>query len=196
MNEVEGVHVKDSSANTAEVVLKVEGKKTTAQVINSVVLSSRLWIPICYISLFMLGKHCFIFRWIYVETWAWQRKFLFSVLCFSSSSHIHCLKFDYNFNITFSSQLISGNSWGSRPPPFVFTPYHHEALADLLQSHSVADMCIIGPRGCGKSAVVAKMAHMLGYQTEPILLYQVNISLGYIKYMSVFLSSCIPFWKI
>lgn len=60
-------------------------------------------------------------------------------------------------------------------PPFVFTPYHHEVLADLLQSHSVADMCIIGPRGCGKSAVVAKMAHMLGYQTEPILVYQVCI---------------------
>ncbi|KAG0722072.1 von Willebrand factor A domain-containing protein 8 [Chionoecetes opilio] len=99
LNEVEGVHVKEDSANTAEVVLKVEGRKATAQV-------------------------------------------------------------------------TSGNSWGSAPPPFVSTPYHHEVLTDLLQSHSVADLCIIGPRGCGKSAVVAKMAHMLGYQAEPVLVYQ------------------------
>lgn len=99
VNEVKGVQAKDGSPNTAEVVLKVEGRKATAQ-------------------------------------------------------------------------LTSGNTWGSHPPSFVFTPYHHEVLADLLQSHSVADMCVIGPRGCGKSAVVAKMAHMLGYQTEPILLYQ------------------------
>lgn len=71
-----------------------------------------------------------------------------------------------------AAQVTSGTSWGSVPPPFVFTPYHHEILTDLLQSHSVADSCIIGPRGCGKSAAVAKMAHLLGYQTEPILVYQ------------------------
>lgn len=46
-------------------------------------------------------------------------------------------------------------------------------LTEMIQSHSVGDFCIIGPRGCGKSAAVAKMAHMLGYQTEPILVYQV-----------------------
>ncbi|KAK7080894.1 von Willebrand factor A domain-containing protein 8 [Halocaridina rubra] len=70
------------------------------------------------------------------------------------------------------SQVISGNSWGSPAPQFVFSPYHHEILSEALQSHNVSDFCIIGPRGCGKSAVVSKMAHMLGYQTEPILLYQ------------------------
>lgn len=69
-------------------------------------------------------------------------------------------------------QVTSGNNWESHPPPFVLTPYHHEILSEILQSHSVSDFCIIGPRGCGKSAVVTKMAHMLGYQTEPILLYQ------------------------
>ncbi|XP_042236264.1 von Willebrand factor A domain-containing protein 8-like isoform X2 [Homarus americanus] len=71
-----------------------------------------------------------------------------------------------------TTQVFSGNSWGSPPPPFVFTPYHHEMLTEIIQSHSVKDMCIIGPRGCGKSAVVSKIAHMLGYQTEPILVYQ------------------------
>ncbi|KAK8747368.1 hypothetical protein OTU49_016777, partial [Cherax quadricarinatus] len=70
------------------------------------------------------------------------------------------------------TQVTSGNSWGSPPPPFEFIPYHHEILTEMIQSHSVGDFCLIGPRGCGKSAVVAKMAHLLGYQTEPILVYQ------------------------
>nr|XP_045609178.1 von Willebrand factor A domain-containing protein 8-like isoform X1 [Procambarus clarkii]XP_045609179.1 von Willebrand factor A domain-containing protein 8-like isoform X1 [Procambarus clarkii] len=70
------------------------------------------------------------------------------------------------------TQISSGNCWGNQPPSFVFTPYHHKMLTEMIQSHSVGDFCIIGPRGCGKSAAVAKMAHMLGYQTEPILVYQ------------------------
>ncbi|XP_071540350.1 von Willebrand factor A domain-containing protein 8 isoform X4 [Panulirus ornatus] len=69
-------------------------------------------------------------------------------------------------------QVTCGTSWRSPPPTFMFTPYHQEILTEIIQSHIVADFCIIGPRGCGKSAVVAKFAHMLGYQTEPILVYQ------------------------
>ncbi|XP_063587792.1 von Willebrand factor A domain-containing protein 8-like [Penaeus indicus] len=71
-----------------------------------------------------------------------------------------------------TTQVSAGSSWDSTPPAFVLTPYHHEILSDMLQSHSVADFCLIGPRGCGKSALVSKMVHMLGYQSEPILLYQ------------------------
>ncbi|CAL4081731.1 unnamed protein product, partial [Meganyctiphanes norvegica] len=72
----------------------------------------------------------------------------------------------------YTAQVVSGSSWVSSPPSYVLTPYHQQLLTELLQSHSAADFCIIGPRGCGKSAAVAKVAHMLGYQTEPILLYQ------------------------
>ena len=55
------------------------------------------------------------------------------------------------------------------------TSYHEELVTEMLQSHTVRDFCLIGPKGCGKSAAVAKIAHMLGYQMEPILLYQVSI---------------------
>ncbi|XP_076068942.1 von Willebrand factor A domain-containing protein c12.2 isoform X2 [Oratosquilla oratoria] len=70
------------------------------------------------------------------------------------------------------TKVVAGNSWGVSPPPYVLTPYHQELLSELLQSHTVGDPCVIGPRGCGKSAAVYKMAHLLGYQVEPILLYQ------------------------
>lgn len=69
---------------------------------------------------------------------------------------------------------MCGDSWGSAPPAFIVTPYHSDLLTDLVQSHTVGDFCLVGPRGCGKSAAVAKLAHLLGYQTEPILLYQVS----------------------
>ncbi|PSN51375.1 von Willebrand factor A domain-containing protein 8, partial [Blattella germanica] len=64
---------------------------------------------------------------------------------------------------------------GERVPTsagFVQTPYQEELLVQLLQSHLVGDFCIIGPRGCGKSATVNRLAALLQYQIEPIVLYQ------------------------
>lgn len=55
---------------------------------------------------------------------------------------------------------------------FVNTYYHEDLLSEMIQSHSVGDFCIIGPRGCGKSLAVSRFASALGYTIEPIVLYQ------------------------
>jgi len=65
-----------------------------------------------------------------------------------------------------------GDNFGESNVKFVRTAYHNWLLADLMLSHSVADLCLVGPRGCGKSAVVQELADMLGYRTETIQLYQ------------------------
>lgn len=44
----------------------------------------------------------------------------------------------------------------------------------MLESHLVADFCIIGAKGCGKSTTVERLAEILGYQIEPIVLYQAS----------------------
>ncbi|KAM9486140.1 von Willebrand factor A domain-containing protein 8 [Clarias gariepinus] len=68
---------------------------------------------------------------------------------------------------------------GSRPPrppdsspSFISTPTHARLLAEMMQSHSVKDMCLIGAKGCGKSVIAKEFAEMLGYSIEPIMLYQ------------------------
>ncbi|CAD5122119.1 DgyrCDS10568 [Dimorphilus gyrociliatus] len=55
---------------------------------------------------------------------------------------------------------------------FVATGYHDNMLAEMMLSHKVHDLCIVGPRGCGKSIVVNQFANMLGYNVEHIMLYQ------------------------
>ncbi|CAH2048800.1 unnamed protein product, partial [Iphiclides podalirius] len=55
---------------------------------------------------------------------------------------------------------------------YVRTEYQSELLSELLLSHSVADFCIVGPKGCGKSLLVAQLASLLHYTIEPIVLYQ------------------------
>ncbi len=55
---------------------------------------------------------------------------------------------------------------------FVPTYYHDRFIADLMLSHSVKDFCVIGPKGCGKSMVIQRLADLLGYEVEPIMLYQ------------------------
>lgn len=44
----------------------------------------------------------------------------------------------------------------------------------MMKTHLALDWCLVGPKGCGKSATVAKLANLLGYQIEPIVLYQVR----------------------
>lgn len=55
---------------------------------------------------------------------------------------------------------------------FIPTPYHNSVLVELIQTHAAHDFCVIGARGCGKSILVEKFAQLLGYELEPIMLYQ------------------------
>ncbi|XP_012262209.2 von Willebrand factor A domain-containing protein 8 [Athalia rosae] len=55
---------------------------------------------------------------------------------------------------------------------FVDTRYQNNLLAEMMQSHLVTDFCFVGPKGCGKSTTVNKFAELLGYDIEPIVLYQ------------------------
>ncbi|MBN3308156.1 VWA8 protein, partial [Amia calva] len=55
---------------------------------------------------------------------------------------------------------------------FIRTPSHDRLLAEMMQSHMVKDMCLIGAKGCGKSVIAKEFAEMLGYHIEPIMLYQ------------------------
>ncbi|XP_055726318.1 von Willebrand factor A domain-containing protein 8 [Salvelinus fontinalis] len=57
-------------------------------------------------------------------------------------------------------------------PAFISTPSHAQLLAEMVQSHLVKDMCLIGAKGCGKSVVAKEFAEMLGYNMEPVMLYQ------------------------
>lgn len=68
---------------------------------------------------------------------------------------------------------------GTRPirppdgsPAFISTPTHNRLLAEMMQSHLVKDVCLIGAKGCGKSVIAREFAEMLGYSIEPIMLYQ------------------------
>ena len=56
---------------------------------------------------------------------------------------------------------------------YVSNNYHDSVVQQLSQSARVHDLCLIGPRGSGKSTLVAQLAKMLSLDIEPIMLYQV-----------------------
>ncbi|XP_041128021.1 von Willebrand factor A domain-containing protein 8-like isoform X1 [Polyodon spathula] len=55
---------------------------------------------------------------------------------------------------------------------FIRTPSHDRLLAEMMQSHMVKDICLIGAKGCGKSVIAKEFSEMLGYNVEPVMLYQ------------------------
>ncbi|CAG5865389.1 unnamed protein product [Menidia menidia] len=57
-------------------------------------------------------------------------------------------------------------------PTFISTPSHSQLLAEMMQSHMVKDICLMGAKGCGKSVIAREFAEMLGYSIEPVMLYQ------------------------
>lgn len=60
-----------------------------------------------------------------------------------------------------------------RKQQYVPTGYQDSLLAEIMTSFSAGrDVCLIGPRGCGKSVVVEQLARELGYESEHLMLYQ------------------------
>lgn len=55
---------------------------------------------------------------------------------------------------------------------YIETKYQNKLIEEMLQTTRVCDFCLIGPRSCGKSILVEKMAEILGKDTESIVLYQ------------------------
>ncbi|KAK2575217.1 hypothetical protein KPH14_002679 [Odynerus spinipes] len=55
---------------------------------------------------------------------------------------------------------------------YIETNYQNNLLAGMVESHLASDLCLIGPKGCGKSTTVQRLADLMGYEVEPIMLYQ------------------------
>lgn len=58
------------------------------------------------------------------------------------------------------------------PNNYIETKYQNILLTEMLDTAKVADFCLVGSSGCGKSMLVNKIAEILGQQTENIVLYQ------------------------
>lgn len=67
------------------------------------------------------------------------------------------------FRKPFDANLSSG---------YIPSNYQDCLIEEMLQSNTVGDFCLVGPKGCGKSILVAKMAEILGKECESIVLYQ------------------------
>ncbi|KAE8883184.1 von Willebrand factor A domain-containing protein 8 [Phytophthora fragariae] len=56
---------------------------------------------------------------------------------------------------------------------FVETDTHSKMLAEMIQDHAVgSDLCVLGAKGSGKSALVGLFAHRMGYATELFSLFK------------------------
>ncbi|ETN04638.1 hypothetical protein PPTG_14469 [Phytophthora nicotianae INRA-310] len=58
-------------------------------------------------------------------------------------------------------------------PGFVETDIHSTMLAEMIQDHAVgSDLCVLGVKGSGKSAMARLFAHRMGYATELFSLFK------------------------
>ncbi|TMW60750.1 hypothetical protein Poli38472_000792 [Pythium oligandrum] len=56
---------------------------------------------------------------------------------------------------------------------FIETSVHSQVLMNMVQDHAVnADLCVLGPKGSGKSDLARLFAHRLGYATELFSLFK------------------------
>ncbi|CAF1089222.1 unnamed protein product, partial [Didymodactylos carnosus] len=69
-------------------------------------------------------------------------------------------------------KVSAGTSVTSSLPNFIMTPYHENLLADLILSHAVGDICLVGSKGCGKSLLTENFASLLNYSIEHFVLYK------------------------
>ncbi|XP_050079027.1 von Willebrand factor A domain-containing protein 8 [Anopheles maculipalpis] len=57
--------------------------------------------------------------------------------------------------------------------PFIPTSYQNGLLAELAQTIAVGDVCLVGPKGCGKSILAEQLCRLLNNQhMEAMVLYQ------------------------
>jgi MoxR-like ATPase len=61
---------------------------------------------------------------------------------------------------------------GGTLPRWVATDYHTAALAQMVIAHARGDLCVHGPRGVGKTTVVARFAALLGYPLAYVAVYR------------------------
>ncbi|KNC71221.1 hypothetical protein SARC_16242, partial [Sphaeroforma arctica JP610] len=54
---------------------------------------------------------------------------------------------------------------------FHATPYHNELMSTLMQRHSQGDLCVLGGRGVGKSALIEELARRLHYRVDVLFMY-------------------------
>lgn len=74
---------------------------------------------------------------------------------------------------TISVRIPNGPGIGNEQrEQFIETNYHNSQLAEIVQSYAVADLCLIGPRGSGKSMLVSEIARIANQTCEPMVLYQ------------------------
>nr|KAJ3422948.1 von Willebrand factor A domain-containing protein 8 [Polyrhizophydium stewartii] len=73
---------------------------------------------------------------------------------------------------TLQVRLASGPLDSSDSPFFVPTDYHSSLVVSLLMAHAAGDLCIIGEKGSGKSAVLRAFSRFLGYEMEYIPLHK------------------------
>lgn len=68
---------------------------------------------------------------------------------------------------------LRGGPFPPLPPSsaFIQTPYLRDQLAQMAESHAVGDICILGPRGCGKTALGQVFGRHFGYKVDSLLLY-------------------------
>lgn len=55
---------------------------------------------------------------------------------------------------------------------FIETVYQNTLLADIMSSYAISDICLVGPRGSGKSILVSEIARILNQKCEPMVLFQ------------------------
>ncbi|KAI8617008.1 AAA domain-containing protein [Chytriomyces sp. MP71] len=71
-----------------------------------------------------------------------------------------------------SLSVKCGTKKFTAPLFFVQTDYHASLTASLVLAHGTSDICLIGPKGVGKSAILRAMITSLGYTTEYIPVYK------------------------
>lgn len=55
---------------------------------------------------------------------------------------------------------------------YIETNYQNSLMSEIIQSYAAGDICLIGPKGSGKSMLISHIAHLLNQSIEPMVLYQ------------------------